>query len=388
MFQKQIIERLFSGQHHGEPPWYYVVILPLEAFPWFIFAPWTLVYAWSRRNDTAIRFLLCWLVPAFFFFSLTGGKREVYLVPLYPAFAMLVATSLETLFAGSELRGKRLAAAGWLIILVILAMAPFVARESPYGASWSPALISLTVLSGLSVCWIQALTWNGRWASVPRAAAWQMIVLWTIGGAVTIPIVNLYKSPKSFFEPVRTLASYDDFRMFAACYTRDEYVFYSNVLHARVLAHAGADLLEQSLGTEGAEIARMLPELIGKTLEPTADEVQLEFTPEVLSTVRRVSRNVVLAEGVPPSVYEDWEQAASEEAERLRTIFAGDRPVVLQVDRTQWPWIRSLLEDAEPFHLLSRGTRYTRRMLLFANEAALNRLGDHSESTEDDGSRA
>jgi 4-amino-4-deoxy-L-arabinose transferase-like glycosyltransferase len=109
----QQIERYArSFVHHG--PWYYYVPEFAAGFlPWSLFVPGAAVLAWQAWRDSRGRsrdmspladtqpddpgtrpapflFPLAWFVTGFVFFSLSTGKRGAYLLPLYPAAALLV----------------------------------------------------------------------------------------------------------------------------------------------------------------------------------------------------------------------------------------------------------------------------------------------------------
>jgi 4-amino-4-deoxy-L-arabinose transferase-like glycosyltransferase len=84
-----------GAEGHGAPPGYYFLLF------WFAFFPaaqltWLAApYAWRNRADPAIRFLLAWLVPAWIAFELVITKLPHYVLPLYPAAAILIALALD-----------------------------------------------------------------------------------------------------------------------------------------------------------------------------------------------------------------------------------------------------------------------------------------------------
>ena len=69
-------------------------------------APWSLALVWSavrrsrgEREDDAGRFLHSWWMVVLIVFTLAVGKRAVYLLPLYPAIAVLAARAIRALAA-------------------------------------------------------------------------------------------------------------------------------------------------------------------------------------------------------------------------------------------------------------------------------------------------
>ena len=53
-----------GDEGHGVFPGFYLLIAPLLFFPATLLLPAALSTGWSRRAEPAIRFLICWLVPA------------------------------------------------------------------------------------------------------------------------------------------------------------------------------------------------------------------------------------------------------------------------------------------------------------------------------------
>lgn len=81
-------------------PWYYFLgEFAAEFFPWILFLPSALVLGW-RARERAFRFPLAWFVTGFVFFSLSSSKRGAYLLPLYPAAALMVGWFWDRTLAG------------------------------------------------------------------------------------------------------------------------------------------------------------------------------------------------------------------------------------------------------------------------------------------------
>jgi 4-amino-4-deoxy-L-arabinose transferase-like glycosyltransferase len=97
-----VFGRFFAGTSHERPFYYYLYQFPVDALPWT--ALWPAVFLAARRHvfvaDPALRdpasqrawrFLLAWVGASFLFFSLSAGKRGLYLLPALPAAALLCA---------------------------------------------------------------------------------------------------------------------------------------------------------------------------------------------------------------------------------------------------------------------------------------------------------
>jgi 4-amino-4-deoxy-L-arabinose transferase-like glycosyltransferase len=97
-FIHEHFQRFTSKVHHRAGPWYYFFpILLLGIVPWLGILPQSL---WAARREPAGRFrprtlLLVWSVFIFFFFSISGSKLPSYILPIFPALALLIACYLE-----------------------------------------------------------------------------------------------------------------------------------------------------------------------------------------------------------------------------------------------------------------------------------------------------
>lgn len=88
--KEHFLERGLHGMHHAYPWYYYFVVLPPQLLPWTGLVPGALFLA-ARRRDDSDRFLLTAALFVVIFFSISTEKRELYALPAYPAFALMVA---------------------------------------------------------------------------------------------------------------------------------------------------------------------------------------------------------------------------------------------------------------------------------------------------------
>jgi 4-amino-4-deoxy-L-arabinose transferase-like glycosyltransferase len=96
-FMADIWDKFFP-QEPGRPFYQYVVQLFGHFFPWSLFLPAAAVYVATKQGKGEREcsfFLLFWIIPNLFLFSLAGAKRNEYILPLYPALAILTAQAWE-----------------------------------------------------------------------------------------------------------------------------------------------------------------------------------------------------------------------------------------------------------------------------------------------------
>lgn len=102
---ENLIGRFFAGTSHARPFYYYAIQLPLDFLPWSLVLPFSIpiLWRWSRVSSntargpfdagferaSSARFLLVWMILPLIFFSLSAGKRGLYLLPIFPALALV-----------------------------------------------------------------------------------------------------------------------------------------------------------------------------------------------------------------------------------------------------------------------------------------------------------
>ena len=136
----EFFQRFFIYEHYTRfttkdlgryQPWYFFIpILLVGMLPWTVVMFDTLLKTWrtSKLPDktfNAARFLLIWAVFIYLFFTVSGSKLPSYLLPMFPALALLMGKQLL------EMKSRRLF---WMIfpmlplILLAVGFAPFTAR--------------------------------------------------------------------------------------------------------------------------------------------------------------------------------------------------------------------------------------------------------------------
>ena len=84
-----------SSEGHGAPPLTYLVLFWLTFWPAAPLAALAAPAVWRARREPAVRFLLAWLVPSWIVFEVVPTKLPHYVLPLYPAIAILIAWAIE-----------------------------------------------------------------------------------------------------------------------------------------------------------------------------------------------------------------------------------------------------------------------------------------------------
>lgn len=97
-------------QHHFAPPGFYLLAFWATFWPGAVFAGIALPFAWTNRHEDWVAFLIAWVVPAWLIFEAVPTKLPHYVLPLYPALAILAVATMARGFVGPH---RPLARAGF-----------------------------------------------------------------------------------------------------------------------------------------------------------------------------------------------------------------------------------------------------------------------------------
>ena len=123
-FIHEHVERFLTTEHHRTGGWYYFVPLLLAGMmPWLLIWIATLPRSWRDASVAAngfswVKFCLAWALLVFVFFSLSGSKLPSYILPMFPALALVLGLQL------TKVSARMLAAC--TLPLAIISMVAFV----------------------------------------------------------------------------------------------------------------------------------------------------------------------------------------------------------------------------------------------------------------------
>jgi 4-amino-4-deoxy-L-arabinose transferase-like glycosyltransferase len=104
---QDLLPKIFgSRESHGFPPGFYFLLFWVTFWPAATLAGMAAPAVWASRREKGARFLLAWLVPSWIVFELVMTKLPHYVLPLYPAIAILIAGILDS---------HRLARRSWMV---------------------------------------------------------------------------------------------------------------------------------------------------------------------------------------------------------------------------------------------------------------------------------
>ena len=124
---RDFLPKLLSGQEsHGAPPGYYLLLFPVLFWPGSLLTIVCLPRLRSLLREERVRFLLAWIIPAWIIFELVPTKLPHYVLPFFPAIALLTAFALQQCRPESGREGllkklpRWLGSGLWLLATIIL----------------------------------------------------------------------------------------------------------------------------------------------------------------------------------------------------------------------------------------------------------------------------
>ena len=159
------LAKIGKGQEsHGAPPGFYFIAFWPTFWPFSVVAALAVPWIWARRQEPQVRFCLAWLLPSWIVLELVATKLPHYILPVYPALAILTAAAWRDAFAGGGLRLRKASAfvalVGFAICGVILAGLFAVGTAFLQSAVNIAGLILAAVTLGLLTYMV--LWWRGK----------------------------------------------------------------------------------------------------------------------------------------------------------------------------------------------------------------------------------
>ncbi len=194
-FWKQHVARFLTPNlEHVQPFWYYIPVLLAGLFPW---TPLAALLAQRRLySDRRVQLLAAWVLFGLIFFSVARNKLPGYLLPLFPALAIVLAAALrraafrpgwlaacavllvglptvagilpDALLAGLS-RSHVVFAAGGLVFGAVAVMVWWLAWKQKAEA----ALLSVAVAAGLGAVYVKYSTFDALDRTVSVHGFWR-----------------------------------------------------------------------------------------------------------------------------------------------------------------------------------------------------------------------
>jgi 4-amino-4-deoxy-L-arabinose transferase-like glycosyltransferase len=187
-----MLSKLAAQESHGAPPGVYLLLFWVTFWPGAPLAGMAAPAVWRARREPGAQFLLAWLIPSWIVFELVLTKLPHYVLPLYPAIAILTVGALErrVLSRSWLTRG----AAWWFVIPAIASLAAVVGAVSltrqPVFLAWP--FVAAALIFGLFAWWLYDN--NRAERSLLNAVVSALFLAFAVYGVVVPALTPLFPS--------------------------------------------------------------------------------------------------------------------------------------------------------------------------------------------------
>ncbi|MRR14650.1 phospholipid carrier-dependent glycosyltransferase, partial [archaeon] len=193
---------IYQGGHH-RPFYAYLTGIWVQAAPWsFLLIP---AAARMKKFTDSEKFMWSWLMGGLLLLSLASTKREIYLLPMYPAMSMIVASWMSRMTTGRIYKWED----RFLLAVTALIISASIFLPLGYlriGGSWHIAA-GLSIAAGC----LFTILWKKyrEKEALPYFAVvgWSLIIIiWT---PAVFPVIDREKSYKEIFITMGNMVSRD-----------------------------------------------------------------------------------------------------------------------------------------------------------------------------------
>src|SRR6266403_1492890 len=187
-----MLSKLSAQESHGAPPGLYLLLFWVTFWPGAALAGMAAPAVWRARREPGAQYLLAWLVPSWIVFELVLTKLPHYVLPLYPAIAILTVGALErrVLSRSWLMRG----AAWWFIIpalgSIVAVIGAITLTRQPVFLAWP--FVAAALIFGLFAWWLYDD--NRAERSLLNAVVSAMFLALAIYGVVVPALTPLFPS--------------------------------------------------------------------------------------------------------------------------------------------------------------------------------------------------
>ncbi len=191
---RDMFDKVVSGQEsHGAPPGYYLLLFFFTFWPGSMLAGLAVPHVFAARREAPARFLLAWLVPSWLVLEVVLTKLPHYVLPLYPAVAILIAGCLN-FHRLSQSKWLVRGTLWWFIVPAVLGVA---AVAGMIGVAGDPGLYAwpfagAAVIFGYLAWWLYEA--DGAEHALLRAGVASILVACAIYGIVLPSLAPLFPS--------------------------------------------------------------------------------------------------------------------------------------------------------------------------------------------------
>ena len=179
-FIHEHLQRFTQDTHSRTGPIYYFApLLIIGALPWVLQIPGSIAQAWQerRREFSSGWLLVCWFAIIFTFFSVSHSKLPGYIIPIFPALALLTGSRLDRLLG----------------------------HTNSMALPWKLQTLGFALLGCVGFFFLSEI---GKQARPDEIEAYAQYVNWVIAALIALVGFNLYAAFQSKRNGLQSIASF------------------------------------------------------------------------------------------------------------------------------------------------------------------------------------
>jgi len=205
-FWHEHFERFLLPDHHRPGAWWYFLpVLALGVMPWLGVLVWSARDWWASERDARFRptrFLALWCAMVLVFFSASSSKLAPYILPVFPALALLIGAKIDSLAP------RMLALLLGMFILPVVLIAWIVPIEAAhrihmagvasYALRFLPWVEDAGWVLGAGLAVATWVAWRGRRGAAVATASFASLVAVTVAMTGHQSMSPVYSAETSF----------------------------------------------------------------------------------------------------------------------------------------------------------------------------------------------
>jgi 4-amino-4-deoxy-L-arabinose transferase-like glycosyltransferase len=269
-FETTVLDQLVGystgSQGHPQPFYYYLINFPMVALPWSFFVVPALYYYKKLKNErnTLLDFSVVSFLVIFIVFSMIGSKRNVYLLQLYPFFAIIVGWFFKQHLNGKIKEKKSIIIPMLILIILFLTVGIYIylngealiAEELDFQLNKNSSFFTLYqslyfLFTGAGIVFLLSIFTKKRYmfGSLVMFSLILIIMLKTL----FLPTLNTVKSERYLAEDLA--AAYNESAevgLWGSLNNDSGFVFYNGIYYDKIFSEAAE--VREFINSEGNQI--------------------------------------------------------------------------------------------------------------------------------------
>lgn len=172
---REFINEFFIGHHfqrylsnkykHPQPFYFFFLVALAGSFPWMFYlivSVWHSLRNWRETVADRLRlFLWLWVIVTIGFFSFSGSKLPGYVLPIFPAVALLVGLELEKWWHPVVERSTKVFAALTIAFIAAIGVAAIFVSQQELGVAVKDAWLMGSVTIAVTLVYLALWYWRG-----------------------------------------------------------------------------------------------------------------------------------------------------------------------------------------------------------------------------------